>query len=132
MNWRVGLFRIWIILSVLWIGAWGYYGFTQWRGSTYEVTDPTGLKFEVNAPKDTPQADVVAFIQQSDVAKQRQADCSKERGPWCEFALSLQMPNKLNLSRVLLSAIAGPVALLFAGLAWFWIVSGFRQTAIKP
>jgi hypothetical protein len=104
MNWRAGLFRLWIILSVLWIGAWGYYGFTQWRGSTYEVMDPMGLKFEVNAPKDTPKADIVAFIQQTDAGKQRQADCAKERGPWCEFAFPLQMPNNLNWGRLLFSA----------------------------
>jgi hypothetical protein len=64
----------------MWIGAWGYYGFTQWRGSTYEVTDPTGLKFEVNAPKDTPQVEVVAFIQQSDVATNDRQIAPKNAG----------------------------------------------------
>jgi hypothetical protein len=132
MNWRVGLFRIWIILSVLWISAWGYYGFIQWRGSTYEVADPTGLKFIVIAPKDTSNADVVEFVKQADAAKQRQADCSKERGPWCEYAFPLYMPTDLNLPRILLSAIVGPLVLFIVGLACLWVVSGFRQTTMKP
>jgi len=133
MNWRIGLRRIWIILSVLWIGAWGYYGYLKWPGRTWEVTDATNLKFKVRAPKDASELDVRAFAHQAEATKQRQAVCSKERKlPLCEAAFPLQMPGELTLMRVLLSAIGGPVALLLVGRAWFWVVSGFRQTTIKP
>jgi hypothetical protein len=133
MNWRAGMFRIWVILSALWIGAWGYYGFTEWQGAKYEITDPTGLKFQIRGPRNLSEADAVAFVQHNDTVKKRQADCSQPRAPWCEFAFVVpdEMPNEFNMS-IIWTAMAGPFILLLIGLIWSWVASGFRQTTVKP
>ncbi len=118
---------------MLWIGAWGFYGFAQWQATnhTYELTDPAGLKFRITVPAGVAAADVERFIRDADAIKKRQEDCANERGPRCEFAISLQMPSEPGFGLLLLDAIAGPVVVLILGLACFWVVSGFRRSAIK-
>ena len=94
MNWRAGLFRIWILFSVVLIAAWAIYGFSKWKNSTvtYDVTDPSGLKFTVQAPRGTSESEVGNFAHDLDTVKKRQVDCAKDRGPWCDYAMPLEMP----------------------------------------
>jgi hypothetical protein len=94
MNWRVGLFRIWVLFAALWIAACAAYGFVEWKNSTakYEVTDPSGTKFIVRAPGGVAESDIWAFVRDHHVAKQRMADCEKNHGPWCDAAMDLEMP----------------------------------------
>ena len=61
MNWRVGLFRIWVVVAVVWMAACAVFGFWVWRNSenvTYTLTNPSGLKFTVQAPKGTSESEV--------------------------------------------------------------------------
>jgi hypothetical protein len=130
MNWRVGLFRIWVLFTAQWIAGWAVYGFSEWRNSTatYEIIDPSGLKFIVRAPRGISKNDVSAFVSNLDDTKKRQADCAKDHGPWCDFPTSLEMPTKQTwLISVVVSAVAGPIIVFIFGVACMWIISGFRR-----
>jgi hypothetical protein len=130
MNWRTGLFRIWILFSVVWIAAWAMYGFSEWKNSTatYEITDRSGLKFTVQAPRETSESDVVSFMLDLDTVKKRQADCAKDRGPWCDFAMPVEMPvERTWLLPVIAGAVVGPLVVFCLGVACFWVASGFQR-----
>jgi hypothetical protein len=131
MNWRAGLFRTWVVLSAAWIVTWTAWGFVQWKGAKYLVTDPDGLKFEVTAPAGIPHDEVAAFVRKSDSVKKRQEDCAKEHRPWCDHPLQIEMPNRVDMVSLLLKAVAGPGAALIVGLAGFWIASGFSRSYPK-
>jgi hypothetical protein len=133
MNWRAGLFRIWILVSAVWIAAWAIWAirFSEWKNwpATYEITDPSGLKFTVHAPRGTSESDVVDFVRSSNEAKKRQEDCAKKRAPSCDYAVPLGMPGEYTwLIPVIAFAVGGPLIVFCFGLACFWVASGFRQS----
>ncbi len=129
MNWRAELLKIWVLFSALWFIAWGAYGFSEWRQTTFMVTAPTGLRFQVLARAGTSNDDVLAFVQNSDLAKKLQEDCSKQFGPECQQPQALEMPYAFPFVNVLLKILAAPLAVFAFGVACFWIIARFRRSA---
>jgi hypothetical protein len=127
MNWRIGFFPTWIILSAIWVTACGVYGYDQFKRSTFSVTGSDGLKFDVRAPANTAQSDVVAFVQSSEVAKVHRENCTMRPGAVCQFPLPLSMPNTIEFWPLLATAGAGPLGSLLVGLLGFWLAAGFGK-----
>ena len=132
MNWRKGLFRAWIVFSVLWLTAWGVFGFLGWRDrATFEFTDPDGLKFDVTAPARTSIDEAFEFLHNSDFYQKRRDDCTKDHGPWCSYPATMEMPNTFALWPVLIETLAGPPIFLVIGIAALWVAAGFKRSASK-
>ncbi len=131
MNWRVELFRIWVLFSALWFIAWGTYGFLEWRQTTFIVRTPIGLQFQVLARTRTSNEDVLALVRNSDAAEKRLEDCSKQFGPECQHAQSLKMPDNFPFVRILLEIIVAPIAALALGVAAIWITAKIGHLAAK-
>ncbi|MGD0192574.1 MAG: hypothetical protein ABSD74_17690 [Rhizomicrobium sp.] len=132
MNWRLGLFRLWVLFSALWIAGCGVIAVTQWRESqrtvTYEVSDPQGQKYRVSAPIGTSEDDAVRFVLASpEIAKWR-TNCvpPKINGPWCDFEPDVRMPGILNLWPLLAVALLVPVGMFGIAIGCFWAAAGFR------
>ena len=142
MNWRRGIFRIWLVGSALWIAAtvgltYQYVEQHPWLNDpivhTFDVQTPDGQKFQVHA------------IDQNDAAKQVQAYLAKNgsnpNGPYKQFSMVLpQKPetassidgepdhNELWDARFwLLQVLAPPVSAAIALLCVGWILGGFKS-----
>ncbi len=91
MNWGRGLFRLWVIFSVLWIAIFSTVFVTSEHlleaNKTYEVEGRFKEKYEIVAPANATQSEVVAFAKQN-----KRSDCSEDKsGPWCNYPVKLQM-----------------------------------------
>ena len=128
MNWGRGLFRLWVIFSALWIAVLSAIfivdGHLLEAKKTFEVEGPSKEKYEVVAPPDAAEAEVVAFAQRNP-----RADCSSSKnGPWCSYPVKLEMPRKpIDLLAIYL-AFGVPAATLLLGGGFYWALSGFRRT----
>ncbi|MCA1452798.1 hypothetical protein I6F35_06135 [Bradyrhizobium sp. BRP22] len=128
MNWGRGLFRLWVILSALWIAALSAIFITEAHlleaKKTFEVEGPAKEKYEILAPPDATEAEVVAFAQ-----KNPRTDCSPGKsGPWCSYPAKLEMPRKpIDLLAIYL-AFGVPAGVLLVGSGFYWALSGFRRT----
>ena len=131
MNWRLGLLRLWVVVSVLWLAACGAWALFQWQAGTsarYPVTDPNGLKFIVIAPAGTAKADILPFVRNSEVVKRWQADCSKERSFSCRQEIPVQLPGEFfDVVQFLIFAMSIPLLVLVLGLICGWVISGFQK-----
>ncbi len=109
MNWRQGLFRLWLLFTVVWVLGVG-------AVATYEVySDPwRPIRKQVTACQ-TPA----------------------KRGSWCDYqpkpgsgelsdaqVFGLYEP-PISITKTLILAFSIPAALLIAALAIRWVVSGF-------
>jgi hypothetical protein len=57
---------------------------------TYEIEGPSKERYEIVAPPNTSEAEVVAFAERN-----KRADCSEGKsGPWCSYPAKLEMPRK--------------------------------------
>jgi hypothetical protein len=134
MNWRLGLLRLWVVVSVLWLATCGAWALFQWQAATsarYPVTDPNGLKFIVIAPAGTAKADILPFVRNSEVVKMWQADCSKERSISCRQEIPVQMPGEfLDVVQFLIFAMSIPLLVVIFGLIFGWVISGFQKQMI--
>ena len=134
MNWRLGLLRLWVVATLLWLVACGGWALFQWRdgiGARFPVTDPNGLKFVVTAPVGTAKADVLPFMRNSAVVKKWQADCGKERSAPCRQEILVQMPGVTEyVVRFWVFTISMPVVVLVLGLICVWVILGFRKPVI--
>jgi len=134
MNWRLGLFRTWLVFSAAWIGAWTAWSFIQWRGTTYLITEPVGITFEVTGPAEIPFDQVVSFLRNSDSAKKLYESCAKSPQPRCAYRLFVEIPNHVNIAQLLLKAFGGPFVAFGIGFAGFWasnMVGSERSAQIK-
>ena len=128
MNWGRGLFRLWVILSLLWIAGLSAIFIADEHlleaNKTYEVEGRFKERYEVVAPPNASQEAVIAFAQQN-----ARIDCSEsKRGPWCDHPVKLQMPREeIKLTAIYL-AFGVPAAALLVGYGLFWALSGFRRT----
>lgn len=134
MNWSRGLFRAWAAFSVLWVVCFILYGAANWQlltGTTkYMVSGPNGWKYEVTAATNTPPSEILAYVQ--DWAKGKNfGDCAPKpgpRGPWCNYAIDVDMPpHGGSIWPLVAIMLAGPCLLLAFGWGLRWIVSGFRS-----
>jgi hypothetical protein len=92
VNWGRGLFRLWVIFSVLWIAVFSTVFVTSEHllegNKTYEVEGRFKEKYEIEAPGNATKDEVVAFAQLN-----KRSDCSDGKsGPWCSYPVKLQMP----------------------------------------
>ncbi|MCA1533846.1 hypothetical protein I6F21_14885 [Bradyrhizobium sp. NBAIM03] len=128
MNWGRGLFRLWVIFSAIWItGLLAIYiaeAHLLEAKRTFEVEGPAKEKYEILAPPNATEAEVVAFAQQNP-----RTDCSANKsGPWCSYPAKLEMPRKpIDLLAIYL-AVGVPVGTLLVGGGFYWALSGFRRT----
>lgn len=81
MNWRRGLFRLWVIFAALWIAVLSTVFVTNEhlleRNGTYEIEGPFKEKYEIVAPPNTSEAEILAFLD-----KNKRTDCSESKsGP---------------------------------------------------
>jgi hypothetical protein len=126
MNWRDRLFWIWAVLSVIWVLGCAVYGYDQLRRTTFVITDPSGVRFDVRAPGRTTESDAVAFVQGSDTARAHRDNCARHPTAMCQSPLPLSMPNTIDFWPLLLAAIAGPLGSLLAGFLAFRLADRFR------
>ncbi len=128
MNWGRGLFRLWVIVSVLWIAVLSAMFVKDEHlleaNKTYDVEGRFKEKYEVVAPPNASLEQVVAFAQQN-----QRTDCSEiKTGPWCDYPVKLQMPRKAMDPALIYVALGGPAVALLIGSGFFWALSGFRRT----
>jgi hypothetical protein len=128
VNWGRGLFRLWVIFSALWIAGLSAIFISNERlldaNRTYEIEGRFEEKYEVIAPPNASQEQVVAFAQQN-----QRTDCSEsKRGPWCDYPAKLEMPRKATDFTIVYFALGIPAGALLIGGGFFWALSGFRRT----
>jgi len=132
MNWRLGMLRLWVVFTLLWLVGCSAWAVFQWHNGIsfrYALTDPNGLKFVVSAPAGTNKADILPFARSSDVIKKWQADCGKERNASsCRQEIPIQMPGIVeNVVQFLVAAISVPFLVLGIGLICTWVILGFQK-----
>jgi hypothetical protein len=84
------------------------------------------MKFDVRAPSNTAQSNIVAFVEDSDTAKAHRENCAKYPGPICQFPLPLSLPNTIEFWPLLVTAMVGPLGSLLAGFLAFWAAAALR------
>lgn len=96
------------------------------RNHTYEIVDPQGAKYTVEAPANVSESAIVDFAKKTGDTKR--ADCrTGHPGPWCDDPISLKMPRNDDIGRVALVAILPPILLLVFGASVYWALAGFRS-----
>lgn len=96
MNWRIGLFRVWVVASLVWIGAIGTLGFYEW------YTDPPRIVDVRPIAKGEPD-----FAR---AAAELHGHTIEPESPW-RYAPMAMVP---------------PLITLLIGVGAFWSVAGFR------
>lgn len=129
MNWGRGLFRLWVVLSALWVAICVAIIIIDGRlletNMTYEIESRFKERYEVVAPARATESEVVAFAEQN-----KRTDCTESNtGPWCSYPAKLQMPpNPFDWFSVYLG-FGVPAAALLLGADLHSAFSGFRRAA---
>jgi hypothetical protein len=128
VNWGRGLFRLWLVSSALWIAGLSAVFITDQHlfeaNKTFDVEGRFKEKYEVVAPPNATETEVVAFAQRN-----QRTDCSESKnGPWCDFPVKLQMPRKAIDPTMIYVALTVPMGALLIGGGLYWALSGFRRT----
>jgi hypothetical protein len=128
VNWSRGLFRFWILFSLVWVaGCIGIAIVDQPATATYNMEDKNSEKFVVIAPRALSAEQIVDYFIAS--KKMNRSECAPERrGPWCDQQTTLEVPGPVRWG-LWATAAGGPLALLIIGSALFWALRGFRQAA---
>jgi hypothetical protein len=104
LNWTRGLFRLWVLLSVLWIaGVAALASRDPWLVTSY-TRAPTAEEIK---------------------------DCNdKTPGPWCKDSFVAE-PTALERAYEIrwygVGAFGAPIAVLLFGLAGRWVLAGFKR-----
>jgi hypothetical protein len=121
MNFRRGLFRLWVILTVLWVAGITFLSgpgvFGEFRQAAAEQAERTRV---LQAMSDEELMALLAQSQaeaQANPAKPVQGTSVRALNPWG------------SLGRTGAVALLPPLALLALGAALGWAVSGFRHQA---
>ena len=150
VNWRRGLFRIWVIASILWIGVviafgWqavqdpyvGSFAFIEGRGDTpwaYSSTEAAaarkakldGTMREISVKGGAPG--ITYFTTEFD-DNALTARMEQLAPLMVGFYAAEQERNRPNtIIGAGLAAIVPPIVVLILGAALFWALSGFRRT----
>jgi hypothetical protein len=131
-GWR-RLFRLWIFVTAIWLLGSIWFGATKWHwfesSRFHEVADANDEKYKVEIPPDSPDDEILEFVQRSAGSNWLRKQCAKDsRGPWCDVVTSLKMPRQYFTWQYLAVSIGVPLSLLMAGAALYW-GSGFRRSA---
>jgi hypothetical protein len=136
MAWRRGFFRLWLVLSALWIGLVVYLiepkTYTRFWKSVYEVKSSDGRvrQFNLAGSQTKLAADITAWMQE------RRPDISifEFQNDLDELVTAIKSEYQAELDEAKtawLLTVLPPVALLGLGLCILWIVRGFRPRT-KP
>jgi hypothetical protein len=130
VNWGRGLFRLWVIFGALWVAVLSTVFVVDKhlleKNGAYEIEGPFKEKYEIVAPPNTSEAEIVAFLKQN-----KRADCSEDKtGPWCNYPVKLEMPRKPIDLTMIYVALGIPAGTFLIGVALYWALSGFRRTTI--
>lgn len=127
MNWARGLFRFWVVGGIAWVGIVGTIAVLDRHvfeaNKTYDVEGPSKEKYEVSAPPNTANSDIVEFVKQH---PRKNCDGDK-RGPWCDYPVKLEMPRRFDISPAIYVALGPPLVCLILGSGLYWAASGFRR-----
>ena len=132
MRWGRGFFRIWIVLSVLWIAATVYayepktYAY-PWRAA-YELNFEGQPVSELNLRKSAAEisADLLAAMQSFKPDLSR-AEIQKDRDQLLARLLATREAGNQGARKAWLATVVPPVLLFCFGLCIGWIVRGFRD-----
>lgn len=103
MNWIRGLFRVWILVSAIWVLVVGYQGYSHWNNRAFEVAGTTAV-----------------------VGTGRKA--SKFGGvPVFDPSQPYEVITPFDWWDYLLAALGLPALLYGAGISVRWITTGFRR-----
>jgi hypothetical protein len=132
MNWRQGFFRLWLFLSVLWIGVIGWNTYANWYAPYFNWYYPEddclgGGKrplsdAEVGLPPD-PQQEAQLPKELAKIAECRAAKPISERLAFIATSYWVNIKASLPL------ALLPPLVLLLVGYMFGWVVKGFRAKA---
>ena len=131
MNVRRGLFRLWILFSVLWALFWVSKAAvdSRWFDRNHEIVDPNGGKYRVEAPANVSQEDVVAYAKKA-AGSDWERECTKEpRGPWCDNPMFLKMPRTDDFTKLIIGVVLPPMSILILGASFCWALAGFKRGA---
>jgi hypothetical protein len=131
MNIRRGLFRLWILFSALWalacVSIAAVDGHWLERNRVYEIVDPNGGKYEVEAPANVSKEDVVDYVKKAVGSKWERAECTP-RGPWwCDDPILLKMPRTDNFTRLIMVVVLPPIVIFVLGVSLYWALAGFKR-----
>lgn len=135
MQWARGFFRVWIIISILWIGVVVMIAKPEtypllWHGSKWDIGTPTGHQFILDASMTREQ------LEQTLDSALRQEEA--RAGHKLESGIREVLLNHVDererardqAPQIWLITILPPIALLLLGIAIGWVLSGFRSS--KP
>jgi hypothetical protein len=131
MAWRRGFFRLWLVLSALWIGLVVYLNepktYTRFWKAVYEVKSSDGRvrRFNLAGSRTELAADVTAWMQaqRPDI---NISELQKDRDELVTALKSLHQAELDGAKTAWLFTVLPPLALLGFGLCIFWITRGFR------
>ena len=132
MAWRRGFFRLWVVLSVLWIGGNVYLiqpkTYTRFSNAVYEVKSSDGRvrKFNLAGSQAELAADIAKWMQ----AQRPDIEISELQTDLDELVIAIKAEYQAELDEAKtawLVTVLPPFALLGFGLCVFWIVRGFRR-----
>jgi hypothetical protein len=108
MNWRQGLFRLWLVLAISWLIVGGGVAFAIWNADASARESAT-------------------------IWSEHEAQCgdSSKRGPWCDFApvrsREYPMPTAFYPDLV----IGPPILLFILGWMGLWVARGFTAQRLE-
>jgi hypothetical protein len=136
MAWRRGFFRLWLVLSALWIGLVVYLNgpktYTRFSNAVYEVKSSDGRvrRFNLAGSQTELAADITAWMQ----AQRPDINISELQTDLDELVTALKSEYQAELDEAKIAwllTVLPPFALLGFGLCILWIVRGFRPRT-KP
>src|SRR5262245_14828184 len=136
MAWRRGFFRLWVVLSVLWIGLNVYLiqpkTYTRFSNAVYEVKSSDGRvrKFNLKASQAELAAQITAWMQ----AHRPDINISELQTDLDELVIEIKAEYQAEVDeakKAWLVTVLPPVALLGLGLCISWIARGFRPRTLR-
>ncbi|MGJ4953956.1 hypothetical protein [Bradyrhizobium sp. HKCCYLS20291] len=135
MNWARGLFRLWLTMSILWIGGIlsivALDGGFSTKTRVYDVEGSVRERYQVTAPATTSSEEAVSFAK----LYPREACNQDKTGPGCQFPVQLEIPAREYNKAPLYAALSLPIFALVAGAGLYWALAGFgfrRSSLVKP
>jgi hypothetical protein len=129
MNWRRGLFRVWSVASICWIGAIGGHGVYEWYSDPWRDFPPSNQadpRCRAPSPPSWCSFDPDAYLANKPQAKAAPNPFDKFDPPIVDpFKPEPQLTP--SLWTTLLLSILPPISLLLLGAALWWIGKGFRE-----
>jgi alkanesulfonate monooxygenase SsuD/methylene tetrahydromethanopterin reductase-like flavin-dependent oxidoreductase (luciferase family) len=134
MNWRRGLFRAWLLISVIWavLATFIMSPLTEWRMANDDVSlsyDGETLIFPATLDRDKIERALVTYIRQRWTETPRE-NRTREGTPE-EIAARMAASHDpysrwKRMGTIVLAVTAPPLVLLCLGLALGWVGRGFR------